>query len=306
MLHFFRASTFALASLVCVTIAPSFAPISESTSFAVAPAPFPTWINGADCGTEPKFQIHQFDPDTYILRQSMCTDFEGPFLYLFFGTSKVLLLDTGAVANPPVPVYATVKRVIDGWLVAHGQASIELVVAHTHAHGDHVAGDAQFIGKPNTTVVGTSVAAVQTFFGFTNWPTQAVTYDLGNRIFDVIAIPGHHPAHLAFYDRNTRVLQTGDALYPGRLYISDFPAYVTSIQRLVDFTALNPVNYVLGCHIEMQAVAGQQFPIGSKFHPNEHVLQLRRKHLVELLNGVLGMQAAPHQEVHDDFIIYPL
>ncbi|MCE9593654.1 MAG: MBL fold metallo-hydrolase [Planctomycetes bacterium] len=306
MLHFLRASTFALASLACVTIAPSFAPISESTALAVAPAPFPTWINGANCPTEPAFQIHQFDADTYILRQSMCTDFEGPFLYLFFGTSKVLLLDTGAVATPPVPVYATVKRVIDGWLVAHGQASIDLVVAHTHSHGDHVAGDAQFIGKPNTTVVGTSVAAVQTFFGFTNWPTQAVTYDLGNRVLDVLAIPGHHPAHLAFYDRNTRILQTGDTLYPGRLYISDFPAYVASIQRLVDFTALNPVNYVLGNHIEMQNVAGQQFPLGSKFHPNEHVLQLRRKQLLELLNGVLGMQAAPHQEVHDDFIIYPI
>lgn len=272
---------------------------------AAPAASFPTWINGGNCATEPKIQVHAYDANTYILRQSMCTDFEGPFIYLLFGQDKVLMEDTGASANPPIPLYKTVRRIIDRWLRVNGQASIQLVVAHSHAHGDHVAGDGQFVGKPNTTVVGTNVNAVKTFFGITTWPTQIVSYDLGGRIVDVIPIPGHEASHIAFYDRNTKLLLTGDTLYPGRLYISDFPGYMQSIQRLVDFTSVNEVSYVLGTHIEMSAVPGEQFPIGSTFHPNEHVLQLSPDHLLELLDGLIGMQSSPHIETHDDFVIWP-
>ena len=32
---------------------------------------------GTDCG-EPEIQVHAFNDDTYILRQSLCTNFEGP------------------------------------------------------------------------------------------------------------------------------------------------------------------------------------------------------------------------------------
>lgn len=286
---------FALLVALILTVAGPSAPVVN----------FPTWINGSNCATEPKIQIFAYDANTYILRQSMCTDFEGPFIYLLFGQDKVLMEDTGASANPPIPLYRTVKRIIDHWLAANGKTSIQLVVAHSHAHGDHTAGDGQFLGKPNTTVVGTSVNAVKTFFGITSWPTQIVAYDLGGRTVDVIPIPGHEVSHIALYDRNTKLLLTGDTLYPGRLYISDFPTYLQSIQRLVDFTAVNDVSYVLGTHIEMSTTPGVDFPIGSTFHPNEHELQLSRDHLIELLNGLLGMQGAPHIETHDDFIIYP-
>jgi glyoxylase-like metal-dependent hydrolase (beta-lactamase superfamily II) len=147
---------------------------------------------------------------------------------------------------------------------------------------------------------------VQSFFGITNWPTQIVQYDLGGRILDVIPIPGHLGACIALYDRKTKLLFTGDTLYPGRLYVADFNAYQASVQRLVDFTEKNDVSYVLGTHIEMQNVPGQQFTLGSTSHPNEHVLQLRRSHLVELLNGVLGMHGEPRVESHDDFVIVPV
>jgi hydroxyacylglutathione hydrolase len=284
-----------IAALACSTLVPAVA----------TPGEFPTWINGADCATEPKIQVYAYDSDTYILRQSMCTDYEGPFLYLLFGQTRVLLEDTGASASPPIPLYRTVKGIIDSWLLSHGMSSIPLTVAHSHSHGDHVANDNQFIGQPDTTVVGLSQAAVAQFFGITNWPEQIVEYELGGRTLDVIPIPGHQVAHIAFYDRKTQFLLTGDTLYPGRLYISDFPAYTDSVQRLVDFTATNPVSYVLGTHIEMSKTRGEDFPFGSTFHPNEHVLQLRRSHLLELLDGVLGMRDFPHIEVHKDFIIYP-
>ncbi|MFO0826537.1 MAG: MBL fold metallo-hydrolase [Phycisphaerales bacterium] len=270
----------------------------------VQPGAFPAeWIWGnPNCGADPQIQVHQYNENTFILRQSLCTNFEGPFIYLLFGQSKVLMEDTGA-SN--IALYDTVKSIIDQWLVVHNQPSIQLVVSHSHAHGDHIFNDSQFVGKPNVTVVGTGVTAVQSFFGFTAWPTQIVNYDLGGRVVQVIPIPGHHPAHIAFYDEATGFLLTGDTLYPGRLYISSWPSYKASIQRLVDFTATKTLCWVMGTHIEMRDVPGQDFPVGSTSHPNEHALQLTRDHLLELNSACIALGNTPVYQVHDDFIIFP-
>lgn len=272
----------------------------------VAGGEFPAmWISGnPNCATEPQIQVHAYNPDTYILRQSLCTNFEGPFIYLLFGQDKVLMQDTGAGG---IPIAGTVSGIIDDWLADNDMTSIELIVSHSHSHGDHVAGDGQFQGQPDTTVVGLSVSAVSAFFGITSWPTQIVEYDLGGgRIIDVIPIPGHQTAHIALYDRQTGILFTGDTLYPGRLYISSFSTYLSSIQRLVTFIEDRPVCHILGTHIEMTNTPGEDFPFGATSHPDEHPLQLDRTHLLELLDAVRNMQAAPHREDHDDFIVFPL
>lgn len=262
------------------------------------------WIWGApNCSTDPQIQVHQYNENTYILRQSICTNFEGPFIYLLFGSQKVLMQDTGA-SN--VPMYTTVKSIIDQWLLAHGKSSIQLIVSHTHAHGDHIFNDAQFVGKPNTTVVGTTQTAVKNFFGIVDWPNQIVNYDLGGRVVQVIPLPGHQTAHVAVYDAQTGFLLTGDTLYPGRLYISNWSQYKASIQRLVDFTADKAVCHVMGTHIEMSNVPGDDYTIGANSHPNEHPLQLGREHLLELNAACIAMGNTPVYEVHDDFIIYPL
>lgn len=272
---------------------------------AVETGVFPvTWIWGApNCGVDPQIQVHQYNENTYILRQSICTNFEGPFIYLLFGTQKVFMQDTGA-SN--VPLYGTVKSIIDQWLAAHGQTSIQLIVSHTHGHGDHIFNDSQFVGKPNTTVVGISQTAVANFFGLAGWPNNIANYDLGGRTLQIIPIPGHQTAHVAVYDAATGFLLTGDTLYPGRLYISNWAQYKASIQRLVDFTADKTVCHVMGTHIEMSQTPGDDFPIGANSHPNEHVLQLGREHLIELNNACIAMGNTPVLEVHDDFIVYPL
>jgi hydroxyacylglutathione hydrolase len=42
------------------------------------------------------WQIHSYNDNTYILRQSGFTDFEKPFLYLLFGDNRAFLFDTGS------------------------------------------------------------------------------------------------------------------------------------------------------------------------------------------------------------------
>src|SRR5262245_31474056 len=49
----------------------------------------------ASCDKAPAFRIHEYNSTFFILRQSGCTNFEKPFLYLLFGTKEALLVDTG-------------------------------------------------------------------------------------------------------------------------------------------------------------------------------------------------------------------
>jgi hydroxyacylglutathione hydrolase len=257
------------------------------------------WPDGLDCSV-PEVAVHRYDDDTFILRQSLCTSFEGPFLYLLFGEDRVLLEDTGAGG---IDVAGAVGGVIEEWLAEHGRDTIELVVVNSHAHGDHVAGNPMFMGLPGVTVVTPSVAGVSDFFGIDDWPEQVVQYDLGGRVIDVIPIPGHQTSHIALFDHGTGWLLTGDTLYPGRLYIDDFAAYVDSIGRLVDSVPADAVCNVMGTHVEMTDVPGVDFDFGADEHPGEHALPLDYDHLLELRAAVEAM-GSPQIEIHDDFIIY--
>ncbi len=132
---------------------------------------------------------------------------------------------------------------------------VELIVAHTHKHGDHYAGDGQFKGKPNTSVIGLEVEDVKDSFKIANWPEEIVDYDLGNRMMKIIPIPGHQASSIAVYDTSTKILLTGDTFYPGRLYVNDWYAFKMSIERLVKFTDIYEVSTILGNHIEMTQTA---------------------------------------------------
>lgn len=226
-------------------------------------------------GAAPPIQVHMAAPNTVILRQSIASDFEAPFLYLLFGEDRAVLLDTGATADATrFPLRATVDTLVDGWLRGHPKDGYELVVAHSHAHGDHVAGDGQFRDRPHTRVVGHSAEEVASFFGIDNWPQGKASVDLGGRVLEVIPTPGHHPSAVAIYDGATGILLTGDTVYPGRLYVQDFPAFQESLRSLCDFSAAHPVRVVLGAHIEMSARPFRDFPLGSTWHPDEAALPL--------------------------------
>ncbi|HKX46541.1 MAG TPA: MBL fold metallo-hydrolase, partial [Planctomycetota bacterium] len=273
----------------------------RSTTPTQAGGGFPhDWIHGGNCGSLPSIQVHRYNADTYILRQSKCTNFEGPFMYLLFGEDEVLLEDTGAGG---IQIGPTVYGIIADWLKEKGKASIHLTVAHSHGHGDHVQGDSQFLGQPNTTVVGTSTSAVLSFFGFQS-STDVVQFDLGGRVLDVLHIPGHQAAHIAFYDRDTGLLLTGDSLYPGYLFLSaaTWNTYRDSISRLRDFVEDKPVAWVLGTHVEMKSTPFEAYPYGTNFQPDEHDLQLEKHHLQEL-DDALDLLPVATTEVHADFII---
>ena len=257
---------------------------------------------GPDCAKIPPFQLHEYNDDLFILRESGCTNYEKPFMFLIFGKDKVLLLDTGA---GKAEVAKAVKDAIDKWRSRNKRDSIDLVVAHTHAHGDHIAGDSQFKDAPKTTLVLPNLQAVETFFGIKNWPEEIVTYDLGNRVLNIIPIPGHEATSIAVYDRQTGILFTGDSLYPGRLYVRQPTEYVQSIQRLVDFTQNKPIAHIIGNHIENTRTPFLDYKVGTVYQPDEHVLELGRGQLLELNDALRQMNGSIVRRAFRDFTIWP-
>jgi len=281
--------------------------------FEAAAAPVPVsldvrWIHGsrsARGSTDPKIQVHACDAHTFILRQSKAIHYEAPFLYLFCGNDRALLLDTGATKEPDAfPLRETVDQILEGWLADNPRGSYELVVAHTHGHHDHIAGDAQFAGRPDTIMVPGDVASVQPFFGITDWPDQVVQFDLGGRVLDITGIPGHHAASIVVYDPWTGFLVTGDTVYPGRLFARDMPVFAVSMDRLVAFAAARQVTHVLGCHIEMTRTPGKDYPIGARYQPDEPPLQMTVQQLAAVRAATVSVAGQPGAHVFDDFIIF--
>jgi hydroxyacylglutathione hydrolase len=283
-------------------------PIDFASGARVAGSLEVHWIHGSRSpkrNSDPKIQAHAYDQHTYVMRQNMSVHYEAPFLYLFFGNERALLLDTGATADPrQLPLRETVDATLRGWLNLNPRDSYELVVAHTHGHSDHVAGDAQFGDRPATTVVAKDAASVSAFFGFSNWPEEIVRFDLGGRILEITGCPGHHAASIAVYDPWTGFLVTGDTVYPGRLYVQDMSAFIGSLERLVAFAGLRPVTHVMGCHIEMSRTPGRDYPIGSTYQPDEPPLQMTVPQLAAVRDAAQSIKDRPGAHVFDDFIIF--
>jgi hydroxyacylglutathione hydrolase len=265
---------------------------------------FEKWIDGTD-PAEPQTQVQALDADTFVIRQSVETNFEAPFLYLLFGRDRALLVDTGAGG---LQIRPTVDRLIARWLAARHRATITLIIAHSHGHRDHIAGDGEFRGRPDTTLIGTTPAEVANFFGIKGWPNAVVPFDLGGRRLSIIPTPGHQIADIMVYDPRLKILLSGDVLYPGRLYlpVNHLGDARASIDRVAAFAATHPIRVVLGTHIEMTRTAGKDYPRGALAHPDEHRLELPAASIGELQAGLKAPLDVPDlPQVHPDFIISP-
>ena len=270
------------------------------------------WFSGVrDCSknTKPAIEIYQYDSDSFILRQNKCTHFEAPFIYLLFGEEKLLVLDTGATADEKTfPLARTVQAIIDQRKKATGKSSPKkIIVAHTHSHSDHIAGDKQFKRLENATVIPVKdVNKLAKAFALKDWPEKNAFVDLGKRVVTIIPSPGHQTEAIAIYDPANNWLLTGDNIYPGRLYIRNWQEFQISVNKLTKFAEKFPVDAVLGAHIEMSNIAKQDYPMGATFQPNEASLVLDKEDL-QLLNKTLQQLGDKVTKVTlDKFVIYPL
>jgi hydroxyacylglutathione hydrolase len=265
------------------------------------------WIHGApDCdgSTDPPLQVVAVDDDTFVIRQSKCVDVEAPFLYLLLGTETALLQDTGATADTDsFPIRRTVDDLIAG-------RSLRVLVTHSHGHGDHWAGDAQFTDLPPGSVAPIGEDEVAGFFGIEGWPTGTATLDLGDRPIDVLPTPGHLGDHIVLFDRTRGMLLSGDMMLPGRLTVRDWPAYRESTKRLSRFareTAAHgrPIMHILGGHIEM-STTGQMYEPGTIYQPDEAPLPLTVADLFALEAMLEEAGESPRSIPGGRFVVEPV
>ena len=258
------------------------------------------------CMEIPEWQVHEYNPNFIIMRQSPCTDYEKPFIFLFFGKEKAMLVDTGSRNGNLAPA---LQLVVKNWLKRNDRKSIPLIVTHTHEHEDHTWGDKELkaLNDPAMpiTFVPSEVEASKRFFGMANWPTDIGQVDLGERVLDVIPIPGHSKVSIAFYDRKTGIVLSGDTMYPGRLYVTDFTAFQASVERLLAFTKGKPVAHLLGNHIEESNTPFLDYPVGTMYQPNEHELAMPRGELLELDEALVAMHGTPKRLALRDFSVWP-
>ena len=293
----------------CLSTIPAWSQFAQPNGWDLDPGILPAkWTTGGPkCMEIPEWQVHEYNPNVFILRQSGCTDAEMPFLYLFFGKDRGLLWDTGSRRGNLAP---TLEHTVHDWLERNHRDQITLIVTHSHSHEDHVFGDAavQAMNDPAIKIhfVAPTVSAASAFFGIGNWPSTPGQVDLGQRVLNIVPIPGHDDYAIALYDRRTGIVLTGDNLYPGRLYVKDFAAYKASTERLIAFLSDKPVAHILGNHIEQTQTPFKDFPIGSIYHPHEHCLELTFGTLLELEDGLKSMEGAPRRLATRDFTIWPV
>jgi glyoxylase-like metal-dependent hydrolase (beta-lactamase superfamily II) len=244
------------------------------------------WICGSPSAMDnqdPPIQVNWYNEHTVFMRQNKAYSYEAPFMHLYFGNERILLIDEGYTQlRSDWPLREVVDGCIAEWCKRNNRRveDMALLVAFTHLHDDHYAGMNQFYDRPNTRYMGISHEEMIGFWGMTNYPEERVTLDLGGREILIWGSPGHVVSEFAYYDTYTQVLFTGDMFYRGRCYISFWDKWYASMKRLIAFVDTHPVTHVVGCHVEISRT-GVDYPYGISYQPDEapwqmSVVELRR------------------------------
>ena len=202
---------------------------------------------------EPWFEVYKIRPGVFAIYEPHQQ--EEVISYLITGNKRALLFDTGmGISN--------IKT------LAQGLTSLPINLLNSHTHNDHV-GDNWRFNESQIYAMDTAftrknargsredaqaeitpdqlcgslppgfVASQYSTrpFGIGHWLHDGDKINLGGRVLEVIATPGHTPDAIALLDRKNDLLFTGDSYYAGPIYLyrpeTDLDAYVHSMERLV-------------------------------------------------------------------------
>ena len=207
---------------------------------------------------------------------------QGTTMYLFEGSQRALLIDTG-YDDPPG--YPAPERRVEGQddlvtvlrhLLAHEDdgtprsAPVDFVVANSHNHGDHTGKN---VRMPDRTIyypaldwpaTGAPANYVPIVEGGGSTPVGDATgvIDLGDRTIEAINVYGHTAGSMAYLDRENELVATGDALGSGFVYMQGGPltTYRATVQHLLDVIRPYPGIAVLPAHVYQLRVFERRLP----------------------------------------------
>jgi glyoxylase-like metal-dependent hydrolase (beta-lactamase superfamily II) len=201
---------------------------------------------------DPWFEVYRIRPGVFAIYEPKQA--EEIISYLIVGQKRALLFDTGmGISN--------IRK------LAEGLTSLPLNVLNSHTHNDHVGDNWRFskqeiygmdtpftranargsradaqaeiapdqlCGPLPATFDATSYSTRP--FQIGHWLHDGDKIDVGGRVLQVIAAPGHTPDSIALLDRQNGLLFTGDTYYPGPIFLyrpeTDLDAYETTLARL--------------------------------------------------------------------------
>jgi glyoxylase-like metal-dependent hydrolase (beta-lactamase superfamily II) len=203
------------------------------------------------------FEVYRVRPGVFAIYEPKQS--EEVISYLIIGQKRALLFDTGmGISN--------IKKLTEGL------TSLPLSVLNSHTHNDHVGGNWRFskgqIYGMDTAftrasakgsradaqaeiAVGQLCGPLPTNFDAKSYSTRAFQIghwlhdgdriDLGGRVLQVIAAPGHTPDSIALLDQQNGLLFTGDTYYPGPIFLyrpeTDLDAHETTLAKLSGMAA---------------------------------------------------------------------
>jgi glyoxylase-like metal-dependent hydrolase (beta-lactamase superfamily II) len=200
--------------------------------------------------SDPWFEVYRIRPGVFALYEPHQS--EEVISYLITGSKRALLFDTGMGISD-------IKR------AAGSLTSLPISVLNSHTHNDHVGDNWRFAeiyavdtaftrenAKGSTADAQAEIAPDQICgelpprfdaksystrpFHVTHWIREGAGIDLGGRVLEVIATPGHTPDSIALWDAKNGLLFTGDTYYAGPIFLyrpeTDLDAYVASVKKL--------------------------------------------------------------------------
>jgi len=209
---------------------------------------------------DPWFEVYRVAPGVLAIYEPH--QFEEAISFLILGEKQAVLFDTGLGIGD-------IKKVVGGL------TTLPIVVLNSHTHNDHVGDNWEFseiygmdTDFTRTNAKGSSVDAQAELtadsicgqlpagfdakgyatrpFHITRWMHDGDSVDLGGRVLEVMATPGHTPDAICLLDRKNGLLFTGDTYYPAPIWLyrpeTDLDAYVRSVERIA---ALAPQLHLL-------------------------------------------------------------
>lgn len=155
--------------------------------------------------------------------------------YLFVGTEKALLLDTGF---GKVAIDEAVKQI----------TCLPLILVNTHSHADHTAGNCLF---PDAEVYIQKEGVSRIRAARITALEQGAVFDLGGIQLEVVETPGHTPDSIILKDPGIHALFTGDTieLFHGGVRMLD--EQIESVQKVIslreEYPALYPSHGPIPC-----------------------------------------------------------
>lgn len=161
-----------------------------------------------------------------IDKQTWRFEEEGVRFFMAAGSRRALLIDSGMQVHNALELAQTLT-------------DLPIDLLNTHCDIDHIGSNHEFsvvYMNPAEAVNDAQVVRSDDIIPV----RDGQKIDLGDRMLEVIEIPGHTPGSIALLDRERRVLFSGDTVQDGQIFLfgpmRSIPAFCHSLKRLETMT----------------------------------------------------------------------